>query len=815
MAAPPTQSASPEPARAERVLAQLSLDEKASLTAGRDVWHLPAIEGVGLGALKMSDGPSGVRGERIGQRRSLAFACGMAAGATWDVDLLSRYGTALAAEARSKGVHLLLGPTVCIPRMPLAGRTFESFAEDPCLSARLTVAYIRAVQAGGVGCCVKHFACNDQEHERMTISAEVDERTLREIHLPSFEAAVREAGTWAVMSAYNKLNGIHCAEHPQLLGAILKDEWQFDGVVVSDWWGTHSTLEAASAGLDIEMPGPGRHLGALLAAAAERGEIDPAVIDEHARRVLVLAERCGALDGVGGGAEAEDDDESRRALARELVESSCVLLKNEGVLPLVGDKLRRVALIGPNAAWLEVGGGGSAAVTALRETSLLDELRAHLPDAEVVHAEGCRIDRGLAPIDARLLGEGLALDYFVGGDLDGAPVGRDRVRTGQFIAWGDPVPGVSVRDFSLRARGTLTPDVSGTWQVAIANTGTARLVIDGRAVIDNARPVRGLSLLMGDGEPMEPTDVELEAGRPYELVVEFESGHSAIAGFQLVAARPAVEGSMERAAAAAQAADVAVVVIGSNRHWETEGRDRADLRLVGEQDELVRRVAAANPNMVVVVNAGSPVEMPWAERVGAILMLWYPGEEGAPALARILTGAAEPGGRLPITFPARLEDSAAHGWYPGSDGRVVYGEGTLVGYRHFDARGLEPAFCFGHGLSYTSFDYGPPSLTVEGRRVSIALEVTNTGLRKGSDVVQVYVSDLEASVPRAPRELKGFAKVDLGPGETTTVELALDDRSFAFWDVSTHDWRVEPGTFEIAVGRSSRDIRHVANVEIA
>jgi beta-glucosidase len=374
---------------------------------------------------------------------------------------------------------------------------------------------------------------------------------------------------------------------------------------------------------------------------------------------------------------------------------------------------------------------------------------------------------------------------------------------------------VSVRDFSVRGRGTLTPDVSGTWQLAMANTGTARLALDGRVVIDNAQPVRGLSLLMGDGEPLEPTDVVLEAGRPHELEVEFHSGHSAIAGFQLVAARPAVDGSMERAVAAAAGADVAVVVIGSNRHWETEGRDRADLALVGEQDALVRAVAAANPHTVVVVNAGSPVALPWAEEVGAIVMLWYPGEEGAPALARILTGAAEPGGRLPITFPARLEDSAAHGWYPGSDGKVVYGEGTLVGYRHFDAKGLEPAFCFGHGLSYTSFDYGRPRLSVEGRQVNVALEVTNTGERRGSDVVQAYVSDIEASVPRAPRELKGFAKVALDPGETATVQLALDDRSFAFWDAATHDWLVEPGTFEIAVGRSSRDIRHVASVDIA
>jgi len=343
----------PDPAsstdRLDDVAAQLTLGELASLTAGRDVWHLPAIDRLGIGALKMSDGPSGVRGERVGHRRSLAFPCGMAVGASWDVDLVSRYGTALAEEAGTKGVHLLLGPTVCIPRTPLAGRTFESFAEDPHLSARLTVAYVRGVQEKGVGCCVKHFACNDQEQERMSISAEVDERTLREIHLPSFEAAVQEAGTWAVMSAYNKLNGAYCSEHPDLLGRILKDEWLFDGVVVSDWWGTHSTVEAASAGLDIEMPGPARHLGAVLEAAAGRGEIGPEVVAEHARRVLRLIERCGVLDGTTAAAEGEDDDDGRRALAHELVVSSTVLLKNEGVLPLRTVDLRRVALIGPIA----------------------------------------------------------------------------------------------------------------------------------------------------------------------------------------------------------------------------------------------------------------------------------------------------------------------------------------------------------------------------------------------------------------------------------------------------------------------------------
>ncbi|HXQ19690.1 MAG TPA: glycoside hydrolase family 3 C-terminal domain-containing protein, partial [Acidimicrobiales bacterium] len=649
MSAPRCPSAT-EPAREALVAARLTPDEQASLTAGRDVWHLPAIDRLGIGALKMSDGPSGIRGERIGRRRSLAFACGTAAGATWDVDLLGRYGTALAAEARSKGVHLVLGPTVGIPRTPLGGRTFESFAEDPHLSARLAVAYIRGVQDQGVGCCVKHFACNDQEHERMTISAEVDARALREIHLVPFEAAVREAGTWAVMAAYNKLNGTHCSEHPELLDRILRDEWGFDGVVVSDWFGTHSTVAATTAGLDVEMPGPARYLGAELAAAAARGEIDPALVDTHARRILRLVDRCGLFDGPGTTEEEEDDDPGRRMVARELVVGSTVLLQNRGLLPLAPENLRQVAVIGPNARWIRTGGGGSSAVTPLAESSLLDELRGQLPGVDVVYEEGCRIDRGVPPLDPRLLSDGFELECFSGGGFDGEPVAIEHITTGEYLTIGDPMPGVDVRNFSVRARASFTPDIPGSWRIALANTGTARLLVDGALVVDNAEPSRGATFF-GYGSAIEESEMVLDAGRAYDLIVEFRAGHTPVSGFQVRAARPVQADSLARAVEAARGADAVVLVVGSNGQWETEGTDRADLRLVGEQDELIRRVALANPQTVVVINAGAPLEMPWVDDVAAILMLWFPGEEGAAALARMLTGAAEPAGRLPITFP--------------------------------------------------------------------------------------------------------------------------------------------------------------------
>jgi beta-glucosidase len=790
--------------RIDALLAALSREEKASLTAGDDLWHLPAVGRLGIGRLKVSDGPSGVRGERIGTRRSLSFPCGTAAGATWDVDLMERYGAALADEAAAKGVHVLLGPTVCIPRTPLAGRTFESFSEDPWLSARLAVAYVRGVQGKGVGCCIKHFACNDQEHERMTISAEVDERTLREIHLPSFEAAVREAGVWSVMSAYNKL--IYCGENPVLLGTVLRDEWAFDGVVISDWFGTHSTVEAAVAGLDVEMPGPPQHLGRKLAAAVEAGDVGDEVLDDHVRRILRLAGRTGLLDHEPAAGEPQDhEDGSRRRIARDIATAGTVLLHNDGLLPL-DSTVRRVAVIGPNADVLETGGGGSSQVVPHRLLSFVDELADRLDDVDVVYEQGCRLDRGVPLIDGRLLLDGLHIDYYANTELGGDPVGGDRLGTGNFVALGDPIPGVSVRKCSLRASGRFRPDVSGTWQLGIANAGKARVLLDGEVVVDNSEPTPGESFY-GMGSATVAATLQLEADREHDLVVEMRCERLPIAGFRLVAARPEVADAMERAVAAAAAADVAIVIVGSSSQWETEGRDRSDLQLVGEQEDLIRRVVEANPRTAVVVNAGAPVEAPWAADAAALIMAWYPGEEGAPALAEIITGATDAGGRLPITFPERLEDGATQRWYPGAEGKVVYGEGVLVGYRHFDTNGVAPAYCFGHGLSYTTFDHGVPTVDVDGKKVTVTVPVTNTGDRRGSEVVQLYVTDLEASVARPVKELKAFAKVHLDAGETASVRLDLDARSFAFWDETTSDWIVEPGDFELLIGASSRDIR--------
>jgi beta-glucosidase len=783
----------------EQIIGAMTLDEKCSLTAGANLWYLPPVERLGIPALKVSDGPSGVRGDSLIGRRSLSLPCGMSIGSTWNPPLVTRLGEVLAAEAVSKGVHVLLGPTVCIPRTPLAGRTFESFSEDPLLTARLAVAYVEGVQGGGVGCCIKHFACNDQEHERMTISAEVSERALREIHLVAFEAAVREAGVWSVMTAYNKVNGVYCGEQPDLIAGILRGEWGFDGLVMSDWFGTHSTAPAALAGLDLEMPGPSAWFGPTLAAAVREGLLDEAVVDGQVRRVLRLMGRVGLLDAAAE--EREDDDPGRRAVAREVAADGTVLLVNDGLLPLPADT-SRVAVIGPNASQLAMG-GGSSEVTPHRRRSVADALAERLPDAVISYEVGCRIDRGLPGIDLRLIdGQGFRVDYFDGADPpSGPPVATGTAYSARVMWIGPPQPDLAVGRCAVRINGTFTPDVSGRWRLGLESAGRAVLRINGAVVVDNTEPTRGVGFYGAGSEPVE-AEHDLEEGRSYELAVEVwpRSASSPIMGARVGAARPEVGDEFERAVALAKAADVAVVVVGSNGQWESEGHDRPDLSLPGRQRELVEAVLDANPRTVVVVNAGSPVEMPWAERAGAVLMTWYPGEEGADALADILVGLSDPGGRLPITFPQDGPTGVSAAAYPGLDGKVVYDEGVFVGYRH---GGVAPLFAFGHGLSYGEVVYEEVTVTPERVRVRLV----NRGARRGTEVVQVYIRALEPRVPRPDRELAGFVKVQVEAGQRETVEVGLGAAAIRYWDVDTHGWRSDPGRYEVLVGSSSRDIR--------
>jgi beta-glucosidase len=592
---------------------------------------------------------------------------------------------------------------------------------------------------------------------------------------------------------------------------------------MSDWFGTHSTAPAALAGLDLEMPGPSAWLGPTLADAVRAGDVPEPVLDEMVVHLLRLMDRVGILEGdpSAGQAEREEDAPGRRAVARRVVTEGTVLLHNDGLLPLDPSAVSRVAVIGPNAGQLEAG-GGSSEVTPHRRCRLFEAIGDRLPGATVVHEVGCRIGRGLPTIDVSLTQPeagkhqaGLRVDYFDNPDRRGDPVRGETAHMGRLTWVGEVGPGLPSSSSSVRIRTTFTPDVNGPWQWGLESAGRSLLRLNGDLVVDNTDPTRGQSFY-GAGSALVEREQILEAGRPYALEVEVwpRSASSPILGVRIAADRPSVPDEFDRAVAAAEAAEVAVVVIGSNGLWESEGFDRPDLSRPGRQCELVEAVIAANPRTVVVVNAGSPVELPWAARAGAVLVAWYPGEEGADAIADMLVGLSEPSGRLPVSFPGRIEDTPAFPHYPGAEGKVVYGEGVFVGYRHYETTGLAPQFPFGHGLSYTTFAYGEPVVAQETDRMSLTVPLTNTGGRTGSEVVQVYVRPLAPRLPLPDRELGAFAKVTLAPGESRSVVLELERHAFAYWDVETHGWRADPGAYELLIGSSSRNIHHVVNVAL-
>lgn len=814
--------------RIEALLGQLTLEEKVSLVAGADMWTSPGVPRLSIPALKVTDGPNGARGGTVpgAGRPAACFPCGTALGATWNPDLVRRVGVALGEEARSKGAHVLLAPAVNAHRSPLAGRNFECHSEDPHLAARIAVAFVEGVQGQGVGTSVKHFVCNDSEFERHTIDSRVDERALREIYLPAFEAAVVEAGAWTVMGAYNRVNGTYACEHPRLLGDLLKGEWGFDGVVVSDWFATQSTADSANAGLDLEMPGPPRRFGEKLVEAVRAGEVAEKTIDEMVRRGLRLRLRTGAFDAEPA-AERSVDRPEHRALARRAAAEATVLLRNDGLLPFDIRALRRIAVIGPNGDEPTIQGGGSCQVTPHYEVSPLDGLRRRCgKGVRVDFSRGCSRYRTMPSLDERLLADGddpgkpIRLEFFDGPDPEGAPVAERRVRRLELTWFDAPVPEIGGRTFSVRATATLRPPETGTYRFSLSGVGPCRLLIDGREVVDNAtRPEPGDSFF-GQGSAEVSGTADLVESREATLVIEYAKTDAkpAVSGVKAGCLRPEPADLLERAVETATAADAAVVVVGLDREWETEGRDRDDMDLPGRQAELVERVAAANPNTVVVLNAGSALRMPWLPAVRAVLQLWYPGQECGNALADVLFGDAEPGGRLPCTFPRRVEDSPSQPWYPGSEGVAEYGEGVFVGYRHYDTKGVEPLFPFGHGLSYAEFSYG--DLVVSdaelgaGETLEVRIDVTNRGERAGSQVVQLYVHDVEARLPRPEQELKAFAKLSLEPGETRTARFALDARALSFYDPDAGAWVAEPGDFELRAGASSRDLRSRKRVRL-
>ena len=792
------------------IVKQMTLEEKLSMLGGTGFASKP-LPRLGIPSLNMTDGPVGVRWEK-----STAFPASIAMGATWDPELIRRVGEALGVEAKARGRNMLLGPCININRVPVGGRSFESFGEDPYLMSRMAVGYIQGVQSQKVIACAKHYAANNQEFERTTIDEKVDERTLREIYLPAFKAAVQEGGALSVMSAYNKLNGHWCSENADLLTGILKKEWGFSGFVVSDWGAVHSTVPTANAGLDIEMP-TGEFLNArFLTPALKKGEVSDSVIDDKITRLLRVMYAAGLFEPQAENAAV--DSPGHGPLARAVESAGIVLLKNRNsVLPVDPSHVRSIAVIGPDAAVARTGGGGSAYVTAFYGVSPLDGIMRRAGGNVATHfAPGCLMAGDIITVESALLRPpsgaegmtGLQGEYFANQEFRGVPA-LTRIDREVNFDWGGgaPAKGLPRDHFSVRWTGSIIPAETGDFVLSVRSDDGSRLYINGELFIDDWGDHAGVT---------KSRPIRLEKGKALTVKLEYYQNEGG--ALMQLGVQPAHNGLLASAVELAKKSDLAIVCVGNSNEIETEGVDRASISLPAGQDELVEAVARANPRTVVVLATGAPVLMPWVDRVAGILQAWFGGQEGGNALADVLFGDVNPSGKLPVTFLKAWEDTPARASYPGREGKTEYAEGIFVGYRFFDREKKEVLFPFGHGLSYTKFSYGPVTVSSPPGRSKYArevrLEVTNTGDRPGQEVVQIYVGDAHAPVPRPPVELKAFRKVSLAPGEKKTVLLTLDEPSFAYFDAAAGKWTVAPGTFEVLAGSSSRDIRSRTTIEI-
>ncbi|HAF24386.1 MAG TPA: glycoside hydrolase [Blastocatellia bacterium] len=806
--------------RVESLLSQMTLEEKIDMLGGVDGFFIRGIPRLGLPSLKMADGPIGVRN----YGPATAMAGGIALAATWNPTLAERVGTELGRDARAKGVHFLLGPGVNIYRAPMNGRNFEYFGEDPFLASRIAVGYIKGVQSQGVSATIKHFMGNNSEFDRHNTDSIIDERTMREIYLPVFEAAVKEAHVGAIMDSYNLTNGTHLSQSGYLNTDVAKNEWGFAGIMMSDWSATYDGVAAANGGLDLEMPSGAFMNRQTLLPAIQQGKVAVATIDDKVRRILRTAIQFGWLDRDQTDTSIPRYNQQGRSVSLEAARESQVLLKNEGgLLPLSRAKIKSVAIIGPDAYPAVPVGGGSARVEPFAATSYLQGLSNYLGTAvQVYYARGVPSLGEMAEATrfstAATEGKpGLSAEYFNNNDLQGTPALK---RTEQHVNFrAGTRADFPAQTLSSRWTGYYVPQESGSYDIFVASTGEDggfyRLYLDDKLIFDNwttSRAAVGQARLS-------------LAAAPHKVVLE-QHGRSNWLGtrmkFGIIRHGSVVN---EEAKKLASNADVVVVAAGFDPETESEGADRT-FNLPPAQDELIEAVAAANKNTIVVVTSGGNVNMNgWLDHVPALIETWYPGQEGGTALAEVLFGDVNPSGHLPVTFERRWEDNpVSDSYYPAAGtNKVVYKEGVFVGYRGYEKNGTKPQFPFGYGLSYTSFTYGNLSITQGITKgggpgiwwAEVSFDVTNAGKRAGAEVAQVYVSDAHSKVPRPAKELQGFAKIKLKPGETKRVKVMLNQRALSYYDVDAKQWRAEPGDFDVLVGPSSAQIELRGKVTLA
>ena len=803
--------------RVRNLLSMLSLSEKVALLSGTTRFATTAIPRLGIPAVRMADGPNGIRASETWP--ASVFPASVAVAATWDPALGARVAGAIGREALAYDYSIVLGPALNIQRVPVGGRNFEYLSEDPHLTSRMAVAWTQGLQAVGVLATPKHLAANNQERERRRVSANVSQRALREIYFPGFRAVVTEADPGLLMASYNRLNGVFNTENRWLLRDVLKGEWGFKGVVVSDWGATHSTAPAINSGLDLEMPGPAVFFGDGLIKSIENGEVGSGVLDEAAGRILRMVIRTGAMDGRRKRPRDVIGSPEHRAVSLAAAEEAITLLKNDrAALPLNPQNLRTLAVIGPNANARVIQGGGSSEVTPIRAVTPLDGLRAALPKSvRILFNSGVVNDRFPPVADPRLFSttrqrsdQGLTWRHWTQGAIHGAPARTKTDDVFMRFYFGEDLTPDPQHNLAMQWIGYFWPPNSGEYLFSLFDHGTTTVLLDGKAIISPSVADESPPLYNGFGWRARYTKVVLQAGRPYAFRMDFLPAGQKQVAYRLGIQPPA--GSIAEAVAIARAADAAVVFSGSSTTSESETADRPDLQLFGEQNALIEAVAAANPRTIVVLNGGGPVEMPWVDQIPAIIEAWFLGGETGHALANVLTGKVNPSGKLPVSFPKKLEDNPTYKFYSG-DQEAEYGEDLLVGYRWYDEKNIEPLFPFGHGLSYTQFSLDDLVIRKDGDRWTAAITIRNTGGLAGAEVVQLYV-EAPRSTGEPLRQLKGFQRVQLDPGEQRGMSFAIGLDDLSLWDAQVGRWDVAAGTYRLHVGRSSRDLPLTASFDV-
>ncbi|MEW6003731.1 MAG: glycoside hydrolase family 3 C-terminal domain-containing protein [Stygiobacter sp.] len=788
--------------RVDDLLKQMTLEEKIDMIGGTGFATKP-IPRLGIPELRMTDGPVGVRWDK-----ATAFPSGVSMAATWNPELINKVGAAIGRETKGKARHVILGPGVNIVRMPMNGRNFEYFGEDPFLASRLAVNYIKGVQSEGVAATIKHFAANNQEHERMFVDVLVSERALNEIYFPTFKAAVQEADVLCVMNSYNKVNMHYAAENDYLLVDKLKKEWGFKGLVMSDWGAVHSTIPTAKGGMDLEMPFGAFLNKNTLTQPIEDGIIPIETIDDKVKRILTVIFKLGLFDQHEWKEKPElVNSKENRNIAYQTALESIVLLKNENdVLPLDKEKIKTLAVIGPSAARARTGGGGSAFVSAIDPISPLDALKKKYSDKiKIEFTQGVELEGDAEGIPSKFLftdksmkTNGLNAEYFDNKNLEGSPKLK-RIDKQVDFHWDDKSPANEIGEdnFSVRWTGYLRVPKTGMYSLKTSTDDGTRLYLDDKLVIndwnDHAVETRNYT-------------VQLEEGKLYKIKLEYyENGGGAVAIF---AWSMPDENKYDKSVELAKKSDLVLLFVGDSEQVETEGRDRENLYLPNGQDELISQVADANKNVVVVLTTGAPIVMDkWLSKVKAVVQLWFSGSEGGNAITDVLFGNYNPSGKLPVTFPKRWEDCSAFGTYKSFPARTYYSDDIYVGYRHFDTKNIEPLFPFGFGLSYTKFEYSNLSTSLNGDEIEISFDIKNVGKMNGEEIAQVYVSQKNPTIDRPTKELKAFKKVKLNAGETKNVKLTINKNSLAYFDGKTHDWNLEKDDYEILIGASSREIK--------